>query len=303
MKQTKVATILIIIVIPLISFYVMNDSEENFTVPTEKTKLQVLTSFYPLYEFTKMIGGDKVDVEVLVPPGIEPHDWEPTIKDIQKMNQVDFVVINGLGFEEWVRDLSNFKNLSIVDSSVGIKPIIKTESKSQTISYDPHIWLNPNSMKKQVQNITAELIKRDPQNLQFYKKNSESYLQKINVIDTKIKDRLEECTKRDFIAFHDAFTYFAKDYELNQYTVLKSSDPIMEPTIQDIEEVINLAKNLDIKIIFTEEYVNPKMSQIIADEINGKVLILSPLEIQDKEKTYLERFEENFKNLELVLCT
>lgn len=291
-------------VIPLTSFYVMSDSEENFPTFSERTRLNILTSFYPLYEFATIVGGDKVDVQVLVPSGVEPHDWEPTIKDIQKMNRADFVIINGFGFEEWVNDLDVLKNVSLVDSSMGITPIMKTESDgTNTMSNDPHIWLNPNSMKKQVQNITLEMMKRDPENSQFYLKNSESYLHDIDAIDVKIRERLDECNKRDFIAFHDAFAYFANDYGLNQHTVLKSSNPFMEPTAQDIEEVINLAKRLDIEIIFTEEYVNPKMSQIIADEINGKVLRLSPLEIQDEERTYLERFEENFTNLERVLCT
>jgi len=291
-------------VIPLTSFYVMSDSEESFPTFSERTRLNILTSFYPLYEFATIVGGDKVDVQVLVPSGVEPHDWEPTIKDIQKMNRADFVIINGFGFEEWVNDLDVLKNVSLVDSSMGITPIMKTESDgTNTMSNDPHIWLNPNSMKKQVQNITMEMMKRDPENSQFYLKNSESYLHDIDAIDVKIRERLDECNKRDFIAFHDAFAYFANDYGLNQHTVLKSSNPFMEPTAQDIEEVINLAKRLDIEIIFTEEYVNPKMSQIIADEINGKVLRLSPLEIQDEERTYLERFEENFANLEMVLCT
>lgn len=300
MNQTKIAIITIVISIPLTSFYVLNYSEGGLEENNKQTKVQVLTSFYPLYEFTKRIGGNMVDVSVLVPPGIEPHDWEPTIKDIQKMKQSDLVVINGLGFEEWVKDLENFEKVPIVDTSMGITPIITNESNEKY--YDPHIWLSPKSMKKQIQNIAFEMMKKDPENSQLYKKNLEHYLQEIDILDTKIRNHLEECEKRDFIAFHDAFGYFAKDYGLNQHTVLKSLEPNTEPTIQDIEKVINLARNLKIKVIFTEEYVNPKMSQVIADELDGKVLMLSPLEIEEKGKTYLERFEDNLKNLEIVLC-
>lgn len=306
-KQTQSAIIAIIVVIPLTSFYVWQDDQTNdFQTFATSEKLTVIASFYPMYEFTKEIGKDKVVVSLLVPSGVEPHDWEPTVKDIQQIQQSNMIIINGLGFEQWADDIDTINSeIQIVDTSFGITPIRNNEEKDnamEDVDVDPHIWLNPKTIKIQVQNIAASLKSQDPENADYYTKNMQEYLKKLDSLDRKIRDDISKCPKKDFIAFHDAFSYFAKEYGLNQHTVLKTSAVYEEVTAQSLENIINLARELDIKIIFTEEFANPKLTQVIADELGGQVLVLSPLEIEKEGYTFLDRLEENTGNLKMALC-
>ena len=110
-NQTRIAIISIAIIIPLSSFAVLNSSQSMISDESKisREKIVAITSFFPLYEFTKEIGREKVDVTLLVPSGVEPHDWEPTIKDLQLMQQADVIIINGIGFENWIDDIDTSK--------------------------------------------------------------------------------------------------------------------------------------------------------------------------------------------------
>ncbi|MEE9535054.1 MAG: zinc ABC transporter substrate-binding protein, partial [Nitrosopumilaceae archaeon] len=269
-NQTRIAIISIAVIIPLSSFAVLNSSQSMIIdEPKINEQIVAIASFFPLYEFTKEIGREKVDVTLLVPSGVEPHDWEPTIKDLQLMQQADVIIINGIGFENWIDNIDSINSdVKVVDTSIGIS----------ILESDPHIWLNPVMAQKQVENIVDSLSKVDPLNEKYYKQNGISYIKKLEELDNKISYELSLC-KKDFIAFHDAFSYFANQYDLNQHTVLKSNEPHEEPTAKSLENIINLARDLDSNVIFTEESVDKRTSQIVANEIGGKVLTLSPLEI------------------------
>ena len=351
--QTKMAIIAIVVVIPLASAAVYGTNANQQLTNNDNSKLQAISSFNPLHEFSQIVGGEKIDVTLLVPVGVEPHDWEPTIKDVQKMHKSDFIIINGIGFENWVDDLieNNYQGI-IVDTSKGISKIQSEEKHDEEkhdeekhdeekhdeekhdeekhdeekhdeekhdeekhdeekhdeekhdehdhLLGDPHIWLNPVYAKIQVQNIANAFSNSDPKNAQFYHTNAEEYNKKLNVLDSKIKNELSEC-KQDFIAFHDAFSYFADEYDLNQHTIIATTNSHGEVTAKTLENVISKARDLDIKVIFSEETVNTKTSQIIANEIGGKVLVLSPLEIVS-EDNYISKMSQNLENLKEALC-
>lgn len=311
LNQIQAAIISIAIIIPLSSIAIWNSAQ---SIPFLETtfhdeKIIAIASFFPLYDFTKMVGGEKVDVSLLIPFGIEPHDWEPTIQDLQRIQQADIVVINGLGFETWITDIVSVNSeIKFVDTSTNISKIkIKQESiekdgRDHESFSDPHIWLDPILAKNQIKNIENSLIKIDPQNKEFYSNNANSYSKQLDLLDKKIRNELSTC-KKDFIAFHSAFSYFADQYGLNQHTVIKSNDPNVEATSKNLHEIINLARNQGIKVILTEEGVDSRNSEVIANEINGKVLVLSPLEIGDKDTNYLEKMEQNLSNLKEALCT
>jgi zinc transport system substrate-binding protein len=311
LNQIQAAIISIAIIIPLSSIAIWNSAQ---SIPFLETtfhdeKIIAIASFFPLYDFTKMVGGEKVDVSLLIPFGIEPHDWEPTIQDLQRIQQADIVVINGLGFETWITDIVSINSeIKFVDTSTNISKIkIKQESiekdgRDHESFSDPHIWLDPILAKNQIKNIENSLIKIDPQNKEFYSNNANSYSKQLDLLDIKIRNELSTC-KKDFIAFHSAFSYFADHYGLNQHTVIKSNDPNVGATSKNLHEIINLARNQGIKVILTEEGVDSRNSEVIANEINGKVLVLSPLEIGDKDISYLEKMEQNLSNLKEALCT
>ena len=303
-NQVKLAIITITITIPLISFAVFSSDSNQFK-NTNESKLQVVSSFYPLHEFSQNVGQEKADVKSLVPVGVEPHDWEPTIKDVQQMQKSDLIIINGIGFESWIDKLHeiNYQGV-IVDTSNGI--IIKNMNEESSIqehvneSGDPHIWLNPAFAKIQVQNIANAFSNSDPENRQYFQENAANYIDKLDLLDSKIRNELSGCS-HDFIAFHHAFSYFADEYNLTQHTIIPSYAPHTEPTAKTLENVINKAKQLNLKVIFTEETVDPKTAQVIASEIGGKILVLSPLEIGDDE-TYISKMTENLNHLKEALC-
>jgi zinc transport system substrate-binding protein len=298
--QIKLAIIAIAIVIPLSSIAVYGtDSNQQFTI-TDSSKLQVISSFYTLHEFSQNVGQEKVDVTLLVPTGVEPHDWGPTIKDVQRMQKSDLIIINGIGFENWVDNLdeTDYQGV-IVDTSNGI--LVKNFGQEHlNTSGDPHIWLNPVYAKIQVQNIANAFSNSDPDNQQYYQSNAAQYIEQLDLLDLKIRNTLSNCN-HDFVAFHDAFSYFADEYNLNQHTIISSNSPHGEATAKTLEKVISTSRELNIKVIFSEENVNTRTSEIIANEIDGKVLVLSTLEIFS-DGIYISKMTENLNNLEEALC-
>ena len=307
-NQVKLAILAIIVVIPIASFSVWaTDSNLQVNQTEDSSKIQAIASFYPLYDFAKEVGKDKVDVQLLVPSGVEPHDWEPTIHDVQLMQKSNLIIINGIGFENWVDSLEELNySGNIVDTSEGIlildSGIIDEHEADEHRhqSGDPHIWLNPVLAKIQVQNIADAFTQQDPENQEFYQTNAKNYIKKLDNLDNKIRNELSTCN-RDFIAFHDAFSYFADEYDLQQHTIITSNDPHAEPTAKTLEKVINTARELKIQIIFTEETVDTRVSNVIANEIGGKILVLSPIEI-GADGNYISRMTQNLNNLKEALC-
>jgi zinc transport system substrate-binding protein len=220
----------------------------------------------------------------------------PTIRDIQKIEQADLIIINGNGFEKWVDKIDSSK-VSIINSGRSFGWVTGEPTKP----VDFHYWLNPLSAKLQIKEIADGLIEADPENVDYYKNTKKTYDLKLDSLHSKIKTELNGC-KKDFVAFHDAFSYFAHEYDLNQHTVIQSNSPHSEPTSKKLEYIIQLSKSLDIDVIFTEEGSGIRASQVIANEIGGKVLILSPLEVVEDDSSYFKKMEENLSNLKEALC-
>jgi zinc transport system substrate-binding protein len=271
----------------------------NLTDPTTTNashKLKVISSFYPIHEFVKKVGGDKIDSLILIPTGIEPHDFEPTINQIQEANSADALVFNGLGFESWI-DKINTKNK--IDASSGISALY---INNRTSSFDPHVWLDPVLAKKQTENIRDGLIKIDPNNGASYIQNAKIFINELDILDKTIKTDLESCKKHDFVAFHNAFSYFAQRYGLKQHSI-SIAGPEEEIKPQRLAEVIRLAKNLDLHVIYSEELIDPRHASAVAQEIPGaKVLVLSPIEGLTKEEQdvgigYIDKLKENIQKL------
>jgi zinc transport system substrate-binding protein len=264
-------------------------------------KLKVVASFFPVYEFVRKVGGDKVDVSVLIPLGAEPHDFDPTIQKIQDVQSAAILVYNGAGMEAtWIKKVN--PKLA-VDTSKGLNLLASRDPEIHAPS-DPHIWLDPILAIHQVENIRDGLSKVDPNNSVYYAQNARKFIGQLKSLDASIKDNLSgsNCAKRDFIAFHNAFSYFAKQYGLNQHSI-KGLTPEGEVLPQRLVEVVQLAKHLGINVIYSEDLINSRSSQAIADEIpNSKVMVLSPIEgIKKQEQQqgigYLEKMYQNLSAL------
>ena len=277
----------------------VNTAFDNKLIPSTQ-KLKVVSSFFPIYEFVNTIGGDKIDSSILVPPETEPHDFEPTINQIQLANSADVLVYSGLGIEKWVEKMDTPHK---IDSSKGLH-FLYTDSSNKTI--DPHVWLDPLLAKIQVENIRDGLTAIDPNNQENYFNNAKNLLNELGILDKQIRTDLQSCTKRDFVAFHNAFSYFSKRYELRQHSIA-SAGPEEEIKPQRLAEIIETARNLDLHVIYSEELIDPRSASAIAQEIpNGTVLVLSPIEgvtqiEQDAGIGYFEKMKQNVQNLKIGL--
>jgi zinc transport system substrate-binding protein len=277
-----------------------NSINELSPATNSSHKLRVVSSFFPIDEFVKKIGGDIIQSSILIPTGIEPHDFEPTINQIQTVDSADVLVYNGLGIENWITKINTAHK---IDASEGLNASY-TDRRNMTL--DPHVWLDPLLAKKEVENIRNGLMTIDPNNRDRYLNNAKNFLNELDNLDKTIKTYLESCKKRDFITFHNSFSYFANQYGLNQHSI-SNAGPEAEVTPTRLAEIINIAKSLDLKVIYSEELMDSRYASVVAQEIpDGKVLVLSPIEGLTKYEQevgigYIDKMNENIKNLTVGL--
>jgi len=231
-------------------------------------RINVLTTILPYAGIIENIGRNKVNVIVLVPPGAEPHTYEPKPLQLKEVSKsiIYFKVGSNIEFESlYLSKISKLnKNMKIFDTSKGIK-ILKE---------DPHIWVSLKNLKIIAKNILEGLCEVDKKNEKFYRENFEKYVKNLDQIDKEIEDKLKDKRGKKFIVFHPAFGYFANDYGLIQIPIQLGH---AEPGPKDIERLIKTAKENKIKIVITEPEFSPKTASIIAKEIKGKVISVDPL--------------------------
>lgn len=267
--------------------------------------LQVTASFYPMYYFASEIGGNHANVKNITPPGVEPHDFEPSAQDIARIETSDLLILNG-GVEAWadkIKNNLNGKKVTIVIAGEGLLTQ-QMEEEGETIR-DPHVWLSPLLAKNEVSKIAQAFIAKDPSNSSFYEANEKSLQSRLDALDTLYKQGLNTCQKKDIITSHAAFGYLADAYGLRQVPISGIS-PDEEPSTQQLVKVAAFAKANNVKYIFFESLLSPKLSETIAKEIGAQTLVLDPLEgISDDDikqgENYFTVMEDNLKNLQIAL--
>ncbi|MCL6449144.1 MAG: zinc ABC transporter substrate-binding protein, partial [Armatimonadetes bacterium] len=215
-------------------------------------KIGVATTILPVADFIKNVGGDKVEVTVMVPPGANVHTYEPTPGQLKELAQARlyFMVGSGVEFElAWMNKIiQNNKQLEIIDCSRGVQLMAAEQhwhnynqnaEKENNLGKDPHIWLSPKNAKIMVENICAGLIRIDPPNKDYYTQNKRDYLQKLDELDNSIQESLKGLRNRNFMVFHPAWGYFARDYDLKQIPVELAGK---DPSVKDIADLIEQAK-------------------------------------------------------------
>lgn len=291
---------------------------ENTSSGDEK-KLSVFTSFYAMYDFTKKIGGDKIDLANMIPSGIEPHDWEPSPSDIASLESADVFVYNGAGMESWVNKvLESLKSdrLIAVDTSKDLK-LLESSHKDdeheendeghghEDLKYDPHVWLNPMNAKKQMEIIKDALIKADEVNKAYYEKNYLDNAEKLDDLNKEFKDAVADFKTKDIVVNHQAFGYLCNAYGLNQVAI-EGLNAESEPTAAKMAEISEFVKKNNVKYIFSEELLSPKIADAIAKETGAHTAVLSPIEgIEEKDiqagKDYISVMKENLEALKKAL--
>jgi zinc transport system substrate-binding protein len=272
-------------------------------------KLKVVTSFYPMYEFSKQVGGDHAEVIALIPAGVEPHDWEPSAKDMTLIKEADIFVYNGI-VEGWaeqaLQSAANDKRI-VIEASKGIELMegLPEEGEAHTEEeghlQDPHVWLSPALAQKEVMSIQAAFEKADPANKEDYKKNADAYIAKLKDLDAAFKTGLKDVKHKEFVTQHAAFSYLAKEYGLTQIPISGLS-PEQEPSPDKMVEIVKFTKEHNVQTIFFETLVDPKVAQTVANEIGAKTDVLNPLEglTDEDNKNGLDYIGIMNKNLEAL---
>jgi len=283
---------------------------------SSQKKLLVVTTLFPLYDFAKRIGKDKVSVTLLLPPGVEAHSYEPTPEDVLKINKAKVFVYTGLYMEPWVekvlKSIDN-KNLVIVDSSRGIEFLEKKEEDDRDHHHknvgkiDPHIWLDFLNAKTMVDNMLQGFIKADKENSEFYKNNAKMIKKELNNLDEKYKKGLSDCKTRDFYhGGHFAFNYLANRYNLHYVSVYTGISPDEEPQPKRVAQIIRDIKNKKLKYIYYEEFLSPRIAEIISKEAGVTMLKINAGHNVSKEQlergiSFFDIMEENLKQLKVGL--
>lgn len=301
---------LLLIVPMLLTIGCSKNSDANESSENTDGKIKIYTSIYPVYDFTKKVGGDKVDVTNLVPAGTEPHDWEISTSDVVNLEKADMLIYNGAGIENWTDKIINTlenKDIVYVKTSEGLDIHNVSEDDSHKDdghdhgNYDPHTWLSIKNARKEMENIKNALVKYDPDNAQYYEENYETYAKKFDELDKKYSDTLGPIKNKTIIVAHEAFGYLCSEYDINQEGI-EGLTPDSEPDPARMGEIIKFAKENNVKTIFFEELVSPKVAETIAKEINAKTAVLNPLEGLTEEQInngedYFTVMEQNLEAL------
>ncbi len=297
----------VIFIVILVFIIIFNIPKKTNSSGAKSPKIKIVTTLFPLYDFAKNIGGDYVEVSLLLPPGVEAHAFEPKPSDIAKISEADIFIFTGRFMEPWVEDITksiNNKKLIIVDASIGVKMITELIQDPNNLkpSYDPHVWLSYDNDKIIVKNISQALISYDQKNSDYYSQNLADYQNKLSELDAKYASSLANCQNKEIIyGGHYAFGYLANRYGL-KYSAAQGLSPNSEPSAQDIIDLIKKIKADKIQYIFYEELSSPKIAETISSETGAKMLLLNAahnISLDDftNNISFLSIMEENLINL------
>jgi zinc transport system substrate-binding protein len=290
--------------------------------PPPPARPLVVASFYALYDFAQNVAGDRAEVVALVPPGVEPHDWEPAPRDVAQLQKAKVFIFNGAGFEPWVDKLDadvRAGGALVVTATEGL-PLRKAaraghghdrdhghrHGQSQAgEALDPHAWLDPVLAKTQVERIREGLAQADPANAAAYDEAARAYAARLDALHEAFQDGLRNCARRDVVVSHAAFAYLTARYGLSMVPVMGVS-PESEPSPAELAALVRVAKRRKVKYIFFETLVNARLADTLAREVGAQTLVLNPVEGLAKDeaeagKNYLSLMEENLKNLRTAL--
>lgn len=289
------------------------------TESTADDTIQVMTTFYPMYEFTKQVVGDEGDVELLIPAGTEPHDFEPSAKDLAKISDSDVFVYNSPELETWTTDLTDSidtKKTTIIQAAKEITLMEGAshdheeahdheaedhEAEGHDHELDPHVWLDPVLAIKEVETIRDQLSKKYPEEQAVFEKNAAEYIEELKTLDQEFQTAFEGAQNKTFVTQHAAFGYLANQYGLTQEAISGVS-PDQEPSPSRLSELKNYVDEHQVKVIYFEENASSKVAETLSKETGVTLKVLNPLEsltekqIKDGED-YLSVMRENLAAL------
>lgn len=296
---------------------VESTSNSTSEATPQSQRLEVTATIFPMYLLTKAVAGDAAEVQLLVPPGSEVHEYQSKPADVQQVAETDVLVKNGLGLEEFLEStLRSAQNQDLVeiDASQGIQALSpeativiaqdadhghESDAAHGHDEANPHVWLDPVRAQQQVQNIREGLSQADPANRAAYEANAAAYIQKLQQLDQRFRQQLQRCQQQPctFIAFHDAFPYLADRYGLRQVALVELPEDNLAPG--DLQEVVSVAREEKVKALLAEPGVsNPALTNL-AQDLSLKLGTLDPLESGQRDpQYYFTAMEKNLQALE-----
>jgi zinc/manganese transport system substrate-binding protein len=264
----KIAVAIATVALALVSIALRNPAQA-----VERVK--VLASFSILGDIVRQMGGDNVDVGLLVGPNVDMHDFQPSPTDSRKFSDAKLVVINGLGLEGWVDRLAKaagYRGARLV-ASKGVKALAGHEHEHGHGRYDPHAWQGVGNVKIYVTNIRDALIGIDPANKAAYQQNAENYLKQLDALDRDIRQAWADIPKqrRRVITSHEAFDYYGNAYDV-EFLGAQGISEDAEPSARDIARLIQQIKKDKIKAFFVENISSNRLLDRIAQETGAEVI-------------------------------
>ncbi|MDO5043889.1 MAG: zinc ABC transporter substrate-binding protein [Coriobacteriia bacterium] len=299
--------------------------EANVQAEKSEAGLSVLTTIYPVTYLSQEIAGEFGQVESLLPQGAEPHDWEPSPQDIARLEGADILVMNGAGIELWVDDLlasSNNKDVLVVDTSKNTE-LLEVQQENEMLgehmdendahhdeahelahqhsAFDPHLWLSPKRALQQAEAIYESFIKADEQHKEGYTANYEALKAKLEALDKAYEEVMSKASTNKLVSSHGAFAYLAHDYGLENIGIA-GINADQEPSPQTMAQLIDFVKAHELKVIFTEEFVSPKIAEVVAKESGVRLATLYTVEALSEEdaRAGLDYYTLMEKNLETL---
>ena len=309
MKRLKILLSFILIISA-----VLGSCTKDKTNTPDDGRIKIVTTIFPLYDFTREITGDKASVRMLLPPASESHSFEPSPQDIIEIQNCDIFIYVGGESDSWVKeilesaDTSNMKIIAVIDCTEAVEETLlegmePEEEDSEEAEYDEHIWTSPRNAKLIVQHITDAVCGTDRENESIYRQNTSEYLKKLDVLDAEFQEISNSAVRR-VLVFGDRFPfrYFADAYGFECYAAFPGCSTETEPSAATLKFLINKMKDEKIPVIFHIELSNRKIAETISEETGAKVLLLHACHNISKEdfesgRSYIELMTENVRNL------
>lgn len=281
---------------------------------SEDGKLNIVTTFYPVYEFTKQVAGDEANVDLLVKAGTEVHGYEPSAKDIARIQEADAFVYEHENMETWVHDVEkslDTTKVNVISATEGMLLLPGGEEEHEdhdhseeghSHAYDPHVWLSPERAITLVENIRDSLVAKYPEKKDAFETNAAAYIEKLDALDMKYSETLSAAKQKYFVTQHTAFAYLALDYGLKQVSITGvAADE--DPTPSRLAELTEYINKYSIKYIYFEENASKSVAETLAKETGVQLDVLNPLEsLTDEDmkngKDYISVMEDNLTALE-----
>lgn len=266
-KLAVITALLLMMVVLLVGCNAGKQTSQPVTDNKSKQKLIVFVSILPQADFVRQLGGDRVEVSVMMPPGANEHNYEPDTGQLKALSKADlYVKVGHLPFEDaWMeRFISTNRDMLVVDSSQSI----------EMIEHNPHIWLSPRLVKIQAETISAALVDLDPENQDYYLQHKQLFLRELDKLDQEITANLSGVKGKSFLVYHPAWGYFARDYGLQEIAIEEHGK---EPGAREMSRIIDYAKKNNIKTIFDSAQHSTHSADAIAAELGARVVLLDPL--------------------------